>query len=286
MPYSKEISRQDKGLIVFLLDQSYSMEEPIGGSDQRKMDVLTTSINGWLQNLAIRSTGSDGIRDYFDIGVIGYCTDMEANPIIESSLAGALAGRLLVSIKEVGENPARLDQKMQQFYDEESGQLMETPVEMPVWVEPKAQGGTPMCSALYKAYELIEQWIAEHSKSYPPIVIHITDGESQEGDPGPYADPLRSLETEDGNVLLFNCHLSMAKSDPFTFPNALEILPDDQFARSLFNMSSVLPDGLIASAKAEGMDLQAGARGFVFNADAVLLIKFLDIGTRIAKNLR
>jgi hypothetical protein len=285
MPYQQEISRQNKGLFVFLLDQSYSMEEPIGGSDQRKMDLLATSINGWLQNMAIRSTGSEGIRDYFDVGVIGYCTDMEANPIIESPLAGPLAGRLLVSIKEVGENPARLEQKMQQFYDEDSGQLMETPVEMPVWVEPKAQGGTPMCSALYKAYELVQQWIEEHPKSYPPIVIHITDGESQEGDPVPYADPLRELATDDGNVLLFNCHLSMAKSDPFTFPNAMEILPDE-FAKALFNMSSILPDSLLASAVAEGMDVQAGARGFVFNADAVLLIKFLDIGTRVAKQLR
>ena len=43
-----------------------------------------------------------------------------------------------------------------------------------------------------------EQWIAEHRDSFPPVVVHITDGESQEGDPRPYADPLRELATEDG----------------------------------------------------------------------------------------
>ena len=285
MAYQQEISRQNRALFVFLLDQSYSMEEPIGGSDQCKMDYLATAINGWLQNMSIRCTGSEGIRDYFDVAAIGYRTDMEANPVIESALGGALAGRILVSIKEIGENPTKLEQKMQQFYDEDSGQLMETPVEMPVWVEPRAEGGTPMCSALYKAYEIVEQWIGEHPKSFPPIVIHITDGESQEGDPIPYADPLRGLETEDGNVLLFNCHLSMTKSDPFTFPHANEILPDD-FAKGLFEMSSVLPDSLAASARAEGYELQTGARGMVFNADMVALIKFLDIGTRVAKQLR
>jgi hypothetical protein len=51
-------------------------------------------------------------------------------------------------------------------------------------------------------------------------------------------------------------------------------------------MSSPLPDSLFASARAEGFDLQPGARGMVFNAEMVALIKFLDIGTRVAKQLR
>jgi hypothetical protein len=143
-----------------------------------------------------------------------------------------------------------------------------------------------MCSALYKAYEIVDQWIKEHPNNFPPIVIHITDGESSEGDPLPYADPLRDLKTEDGNVLLFNCHLSMTKSDPFLFPHTGEILPDD-FARVLFNMSSLLPDKLLGAARTEGFDLQPGARGLAFNADMVALIKFLDMGTRVAaKQLR
>jgi len=31
-PYSQEISRQNKALFLFLLDQSFSMEEPLGNS--------------------------------------------------------------------------------------------------------------------------------------------------------------------------------------------------------------------------------------------------------------
>ena len=46
-------------------------------------------------------------------------------------------------------------------------------------------------------------------------MVHITDGESQDGNPIPYADALKSLATEDGNVLLFNCHLSMTAADPW-----------------------------------------------------------------------
>jgi hypothetical protein len=283
MPYQQEISRQNKALFVFLLDQSYSMEEPMGGApDQKKMDVLATTINGWLQNMVIRSTGGEGVRDYFDIGAIGYRTDMEANPIIESPFGGALAGKLLASICEIGQSPAQIEQKMQQFYDDETGEMMETPVEAPVLVQAKAEGGTPMCSALYKAYELVEQWIGEHPKSYPPVVIHITDGENQEdANPTDYAESLRGLETEDGNVLLFNCHLSMTKADSFMFPHTNEILPDE-LAKVLFDMSSALPDKLHDAALTEGFEVQPGARGMGFNADIVQLIKFLDVGTRQA----
>lgn len=285
MPYSQEISRQNKALFVFLLDQSYSMEDPIGNSPNRKKDELVTAINGWLQNMTIRATGGEGIRDYVDIGVIGYRTDADANPIIDSPLGGALAGRELVSIVEIGNNPARMEQKIKQFYDEDAGELVETPVEMPVWVEPKAEGGTPMCNALYRAYELVDKWIQEHPRSFPPVVIHISDGESQDGDPLPYADPLKGLATEDGNVLLFNCHLSETPGDPFLFPASGEILPNE-LARVLFKMSSELPEKMFQAAIAEGFELQAGARGMAFNADMVSLIKFLDMGTRAARSLR
>ena len=279
--YRQEISRQNKAYFVFLLDQSFSMEEPIGGATERKVDALTTALNGWLQNMIIRATGSEGVKDWMDVSVIGYRTDPDSNPIIESPLIGPLQGRNLVSIPDIAGSPARIEKKTKQFYDDETGELMETEVEVPVWIDPVAEGGTPMCSALYKAYELVKAWIEEHPKSFPPIVIHITDGESQEGDPLPYAVPLKELETEDGQVLLLNCHLSMTKADKFLFPASDELLPDD-FAKLLFQMSSPLPDSILQRAVAEGFEVQQGARGMAFNADFVSLIKFLDMGTRVA----
>lgn len=289
MPYEQEISRQNKALFVFLLDQSFSMEEPIGGDNpdhRRKMDELATAINGWLQNMAIRATGSEGIKDWIDIAIIGYRTDAEANPILESPLGGDLAGKTICSITEIGDKPTRLEQRIQYIPDEDTGEIIEMPTEMPIWVEPKAEGGTPMCSALRQVYDIVDEWIGTHPTSFPPVVIHITDGESQEGDPLPYAEPLKELETQDGQVLLFNCHVSMTQADPFLFPHSDELLPDE-LARVLFNMSSVLPDKMRESAIAEGFDyLQPGARGMAFNADMVSLIKFLDMGTRVAARLR
>jgi hypothetical protein len=285
LPYQREISRDHKACVLFLLDQSYSMVEPLGGSANRKCDQLAQAVNAWLYNMSIRSSGDEGIRDYMDVGVIGYRTDQQAQPIIGPSLVGPLAGRELVSISDVGNHPARIESVMQRVQDEETGETIEFPAESPIWIEPVAEGSTPMCHVLYRAHQVLSQWIQQHPDSFPPIVIHISDGESQDGDPIPYADAVKNLATNDGKVLLFNCHLSMSPAAQVLFPSVPDGLPDE-LARALFHMSSPLPEMFYRSAVAEGMALQPGARGMAFNADMVVLIKFLDMGTRAAVQLR
>jgi hypothetical protein len=285
LPYQREISRDHKACILFLLDQSYSMVEPLGGSSHRKCDELAKAVNAWLYNMSIRASGNEGVRDYMDVGVIGYRTDQQANPIIGPALVGPLAGRELISITDIGNYPARIDTVVQQIRDEETGELMEFPSESPIWVDPVAEGSTPMCHVLYHAYQILSQWIQQHPDSFPPIVIHISDGESQDGDPVPYAEAIRGLATSDGNVLVFNCHLSMSQAEQIAFPSTPNGLPDE-LARVLFHMSSVLPDSFYRNALAEGIPMSPGARGMAFNADLVVLVKFLDMGTRAAVQLR
>ena len=284
MPYSVEISRENRALFVLLMDQSYSMEDALGGGSKKKMDELATVVNRQLDIMAKRATGGEGIKDWMDIGFIGYRTDQDAVPIIESPLVGdALGGKMLASITEIADNIGRMEQRTREYYDEEAGETLTQDVQFPVWVDAIAEGGTPMCTALNTAYEMVKNWIEDgHQGSFPPIVIHFTDGENQEdGNPLDYAEPLKGLETNDGNVLLFNCHLSEAKADEFFFPHSGEILPND-YARSLFDMSSVLPDPIFDRARSEGFEVEPGARGMVFNADMTALIKFLDMGTRVA----
>ena len=285
MPYSQEISRQNKACFLFLLDQSFSMEEPLGHSSNRKCDELVAAINGWLQNMAIRACGDEGIKDWMDVGVFGYRTDRQATPIIESVLQGPLAGQSIVSITEIGTHPARIDTRVQYLPDEATGQMFEIPCEVPVWVDPKAEGGTPMCHMLYYTHQILSDWIRYHPRSFPPIVVHITDGESQDGDPTAYAEAVKSLATEDGNVLLLNCHLSMTAAEPFMFPASEHGLPDE-LARVLFRMSSVLPEPFYRHGIMEGFALQPSARGMAFNADMVCLIQFLNMGTQAATGLR
>lgn len=281
--YTQPITRQNPGLFVFLLDQSFAMSEPIGGNNpdnRRKMDQLALAVNAWLQEMVVRSTRADRIRHFFDVAAVGFRTDCDANAITESPFGGILVDRSICSIIEIGENPARIEPITKSFFDEDTSEIMEVSERRPLWVEPRAEGGTPTCSAFYKAYDIVDEWIQGHIDSFPPIVIHVTDGESQEGDPKPYADALKELETEHGNVLLFNCHLSLYQCDPVLFPNHTELLPD-LLAQLLFSMSSVLPQSFRRQAHAGDFKLQPRARGMAYNADMVALIQFLDVCTRV-----
>ena len=96
---------------------------------------------------------------------------------------------------------------------------------------------------------------------------------------------VKALKSNDGNVLLFNAHVSSSPAPALCFPAEEDGLPD-KFARLLFRMSSILPPKLMAAAKDEGYAIAGPARGFVFNADLVSIVRFLDIGTRVASTVR
>ena len=288
MPYEQEISRARPSYFIFLLDQSGSMEDPIGGGHgKRKKESVAENLNTWIDNMIVAASGSEGVKEYMNVSVIGYCTDENGEPIVESALGGALAGKEQVSIRDLAENCAREEQKSRQFFDEETGEIIESPYTAKIWVEEKASYGTPMCSAFLKAHELADAWTEQHPDSFPPIVINFSDGVSTEGDPDGYAESLRSLGTEDGDLLLFNCHISMEESNAVLFPTSVEQLTVhlDPNAETLFNISSVFPDNMVEIGKSLGFDITTGARGVAFNADSVGIIKFLDMGTKVSTDL-
>jgi hypothetical protein len=74
MPYTAEISRTNPSCFLFLIDQSGSMEDPFrsGELTKKKADGVADAINRLLQNLVIKCAKSEGIRDYYYVGVIGY----------------------------------------------------------------------------------------------------------------------------------------------------------------------------------------------------------------------
>jgi len=281
MAYKAEISRKNPGCFLFLLDQSGSMEDPFGGGEggRKKADELATIINKLIHNLSIRCAKSDSIYDYFHVGVLGYGQDTVVAPAFE----GAIAGRDIVPISELADNPLRIEDRVKKT-DDGAGGLVEQTVKFPVWFDAKWAGGTPMCGALKAASDVVQRWVSEHAKGFPPIVINITDGEATDGDPKPEAQALCSLGSDDGAVLLFNIHLSSTAGAPVELAARPDGLPD-AFAKQLFEMSSQLTPFMIGRAKELGMPAEDGARGFVFNAQPVQVIQFLDIGTRPA-NLR
>jgi hypothetical protein len=278
MSYTAEISRANPSCFLFLIDQSGSMADSFGGEpDKRKADKVADVINRLLQNLVNMCAKSEGVRNYYDVGVIGY--GLSVGP----AFGGSLKGRGLVPISETANSPARIEQRTQKIEDGTGG-LVAREVKFPVWFEATANGATPMGEALRYAHQLLQGWVANHPSSYPPTVINITDGEATDGDPTVLAQELTSLSTDDGSVLLFNCHISTFASNAIVFPDTDVGLPDD-YAHLLFCMSSVLPDKMREAVHSQKLAKGEQPRGFAFNTDLATLISFLEIGTR-PSNLR
>jgi len=273
--YSAEISRDNPSCFLFLIDQSGSMEDEVdnGGEKQKLADGVADSINTWLQELSIKCAKSDGVRDYYDIGVLGY--GREVGP----GFVGPLSGRELIPISEIADNPARLEERTKKIPDGAGG-IVEQEVRIPVWFEPMADGGTPMCRAAKEAKRVLEDWISSHPDSFPPTVIHITDGESTDGNPTDWLRELTSLSTSDGNVMLFNIHLTAQPNvEPVSFIDSPDSLPDT-YSKMLFETSSCLTPTMRGLAKEHGFSSSDDSRCFVMNGDLVLLVQAIDIGTR------
>jgi len=273
MSYQAEISRANPTCFIFLIDQSGSMTDGwAGDSNRKKADELATIINRLLQGLVIRNTTGDDVKDRFHIGVIGY------GQAVNSSLAGPAGGQELVPLSTIAKNPARLEDRVKRVDDGAGGTINQT-VRFPIWFDPVANGGTPMCQALSEASRIVQGWLSNHPGGFPPVVINITDGEATDGNPLAIAENIRQLSSSDGNVLLFNIHLSSRSAGEILYPSDDGGLADE-YAKLLFQMSSVMPPKMFDEAKKGGYSVSETSRGFAFNANIVSVIDFLEIGTR------
>lgn len=272
MPYEAEISRVEPSCFVFLIDQSSSMNSQIGGGETAKKVVVADALNRLLQELVDRCAREGGIYDFFHITVIGYGRNVR--PI----LGGQLSDRFSVSASELAHAPARIELRRKHRQDGNGG-YYNYDEEVPIWVDPVADGSTPMVAALERTHKLLEEWTGQHPKSFPPIVINLTDGDSTDGSPVQAAHQLQALTTADGPVLLFNLHIATTGGSPVQFPDSDAGLTPS--GRTLFEISSMLPPPMHAFAVESSMPVTPASRGFVYNADLTSVIQFLDVGTRL-----
>ena len=116
MPYTAQISRASPTALLFLLDQSNSMLEPFGASPEKsKAEGVADALNRLLQNLVLKCAKADGIRDFFHISMIGY------GGRVASAFRGALAGKDLITISELANNPLRVELRTRKVDDGTGG---------------------------------------------------------------------------------------------------------------------------------------------------------------------
>jgi hypothetical protein len=280
MAYRACIDRAHPGCLIFLIDQSAFMADHLGGAEgKNKAQGVAEAINRLLQTVVLRCTTGAGLRDYFDIGLIGYSTAPDGSSLVGPIWGGPLAGRDLVPINEVAISPKEVTEITKPENDDAGGVITKK-VKVPVWFEPVARGGAPLCQALQYCQQLAADWVARHPDSFPPMVLHVAGGEATDGDPQPEAGRLTELATQDGEVLLFNWLVSNRSGSPITFPARNAALPDDDYLWRLFWMSSEIPASMLQEARDEGFVVAEGSRGVAFNAELVDLVRFLNVGTR------
>ena len=95
---------------------------------------------------------------------------------------------------------------------------------------------------------------------------------------------IMDISNEDGHVLIFNAEIGDG-GHKFITPNSeSEVIGKE--AKFLYDISSVIPDGYKAAAIKNELQIRDGARGCIFNADAVELIKLMDFGSTRAQGDR
>jgi len=290
MNCEKDITRSEPGAFLFLIDQSGSMAKEFGKRDengraQSKAEAVADAVNRALDEIILSCLKQDGLRDYFEIGMIGYGQHDVADFCWEGDLAGE---RKMVPVSKVRPAAQIKPVVMEKVT---FGQLEKDEVKLNVWLKPTAVGATPMKSAFGLARSVLESWIGAHPNSNPPIVINITDGEATDINSNDEliaaATSLTSLKNNEGcELLLINCHISGLSVAPVLFPSRSESLPPDPYAQALFQMSSTLPPKMARfaaeMARSTGSD---PVRGMVFNGNGNMLIKCLQVGTVPTRNI-
>lgn len=267
VPFGGVISRARPACLLFIVDQSFSMNAGVAGTSLRKKVAVADAVNRLIYNMVLASTKDDGVRPYFHVGVFRYG--------VEEGVDAAFTPDV-VSISELADHPLRWSTPPQCSDDDD------LEVSFPIWFEPYARGKTLTRDAFLRVLAVTKSWTEAHPDSFPPIILHITDGgfDRRRDDPTLVVRELQDQNTSVGGALVFNCHLSSRSDDePLFFPNPHEAEQLDAAGSSLFEISSPLPEVMRESATTF-YDVHEGARGYVRNADLDRLVDFLDIGTR------
>jgi hypothetical protein len=219
MPYEMLVSRREPGLIVLVLDDSPSMGSPLPGSSDAKFTWVERYAGHLLEEMLARSTVPAGeqwvIKQRYFLYTLMYGGETR------------VWGDGLQDIQAVVERYAAAGRSFGL-----AGQI----------------NCTDTAQAFQAALAFLQTAVTDDRfrRSFPPMLFHLTDGESQT-DARPVAEQVKALATADGNVLVVNAyigtHTSLAYTGPADFPGYVspEEAGPNSYPLALFEMSSEMP---------------------------------------------
>lgn len=280
--YQQSITHIHRTAVIIAIDCSLSMQNwtHLHHTRMRKMEAAALIANFAIDEIAVRATRGNEVRNYYDVAVIGYSGD-GAEVIIGNEY------NHLTDIKTLFERtPQPVCYNIEQY--DCNGERVTTPITLHEWVKPKACGSTPMYEALTLSKSLISDWCDNpHNRiSTPPLIINISDGGCSDADNDDIIDIAKDIQeigTLDGATLLVNIYLATEGNNDnksIVFPSLEEYSSDDQEELLLYNISSTLPQELEPILhKLTGYKRDGWCKCFARNASICEILAMADIGT-------
>lgn len=268
--YTKQFSSANPGFISFILDQSGSMSEPYPEAGN-KANFVQKVVNRLINETINANADGDKIKNRLFLSLFG-CGENVTE--IRSGM-----------IEDYANNPLRIETVNQKVSDGNGG-LVDVSVQNPVYLEPVANGLTPLSSTLDVARRVGEGFINKYPNCPALVYIIITDGmprakgvddEVEEANAIAMAEKIKELKSEDGNALIFVCHIGNG-ANKCEYPESESQCPDDQ-ARFLFKIASEIPGPYKEAARKLELDLAEHSKAMVCNADPTTFIKFINFGS-------
>ena len=262
-----KLSSKEPGLLMVIADLSSSMNEGFAGqADIKKADALADVVNGVVGDFVDRMNVGGQIRPRLDVMLEGY-----GNGSSSSLLQGPLAGKDIVSIADLADNPAaEID------VDDGEGNM----IPRPVWINPSGRGDTPMKAGFARLRSTAARWGRKPAGKHLVLGVHVTDGAWTDADPSQeLADLASEVTSRGGELLMTNIHLSSGGNpgDAVIFPDEADADRLDDQGKLLFRMSSPVPKAL-----AEKLGTKPGARMMAYNATLEQFAKVFEAGSSVA----
>lgn len=288
MLYTSKITEQKRSLIIMMIDQSGSMNQPFASTLQHidemstKAQIVAETCNIMLMDIIARCRSGSIYKHYFDICVLGY-----SNGEVRSLLP---RNYLLMSPTDLASN-IRETKYILRRVQHPNGEYISYHRTLKVWVESHADGDSPMYLAMQKVSEVLYSWrnAQKHKDAFPPTIINITDGEATDIIPDKLKklrNRISQLGTTDGEPLFFNLHISNLNRDTISFPRTDEKLTEE--AKLLFNISSPLPhifDSAIRAFNSDTSQSSVPYRAFSYNLPISDFINAISIGTATTQQI-
>ena len=288
--YRRVINHCDRCAILFIIDCSLSMKEitRYGYTEMPKIDAAAFIVNFMIEELLARATRYANVRDYYDIGVIGYSGN-EAFSLLDNS-----------DYERVFMNTPRIADTMPQPRGVEinvrdyDGTIHTETFNTHFWADPTASGASPLYDALVMTKGLIEAWCNDpkNKSCFAPMIFHFGDGlasDAEDSDVLQIADETKAISLNGENTILFNVYFSTlgeGEANAEIYPVEKTFATSDRDKEFMYRMSSPLPREITEDLPLlHGIYTQSTRRAVAFNTTPISMLSLLCIGTLQPRNI-